>query len=207
VRNLYKVLGIAASADAQRIKTAFRRRAMRTHPDLHPGNREAEERFRELMQAYEVLRDAHARSVYDAHLADRRRAAWRRFAHSAAVMVTTFLITTSSAVFVLGQQGISVHSQTWQIASAWLTSVEVEPSAAPGQPAPTPVSAAQAAAGRKAETAIASTPKKGAAARARTANAGPKPAAPAASEPDGQASASWPSAAEPFHGLGGWKLK
>jgi len=132
VRNLYKVLGIASTADDLRIKSAFRRRALTTHPDLNPGNDRADERFRELMQAYQVLRDASARAAYDAHLAWQRRQARRRFMQSAAVMVATFILTTSSAIFVAGQQGINVHSETWQIATAWLTSVEVEPSA-PGQ--------------------------------------------------------------------------
>jgi hypothetical protein len=133
VRNLYKVLGIASTADDLRIKSAFRRRALTTHPDLHPGNGEAEERFRELMQAYAVLRDATARAAYDAHLARQRSQARRRFVQSAAVMVATFVLTTSSAVFLAGLQGINVHSETWQIATAWLTSVEVEP-ATPGRP-------------------------------------------------------------------------
>jgi hypothetical protein len=79
------------------------------------------------MEAYQVLRDARSRAAYDAHLAQRRRESRRRFVHSAAVMVATFMLTTSSAVFLVGLQGISVHSQTWQIATAWLTSVEVEP--------------------------------------------------------------------------------
>ncbi len=132
VRDLYKVLGIAATADDLRIKSAFRRRALTVHPDLNPGNDEAEARFRELIQAYEVLRDAEARAAYDAQLARRRSQARRRFVQSAAVMVATFVLTTSSAVFLAGLQGINVHSQTWQIATAWLTSVEVEP-AAPGR--------------------------------------------------------------------------
>jgi DnaJ-like protein len=136
VRNPYKVLGIASTADDLRIKSAFRRRALTTHPDLNPGNDEAEMRFRELMQAYEVLRDAKARAAYDAHLARQRSQARRRFAQSAAVMVITFVATTSSAIFVAGLQGINVHSETWQIATAWLTSVEVEPSI-PGRPAVT----------------------------------------------------------------------
>ena len=133
MRNLYNVLGIASTADDLRIKSAFRRRALTTHPDLHPGNDEAEERFRELMQAYAVLRDAKARAAYDAHLARQRRQARHRFVQSAAVMVATFVLTTSSAVFLAGLQGINVHSETWQIATAWLTSVEVEPSM-PGRP-------------------------------------------------------------------------
>jgi curved DNA-binding protein CbpA len=133
VRNLYKVLGIASTADDLRIKSAFRHRALTTHPDLHPGNDDAEERFRELMQAYAVLRDAKARAAYDEHLARQRSQARRRFVQSAAVMVATFVLTTSSAVFLAGLQGINVHSETWQIATAWLTSVEVEPST-PGRP-------------------------------------------------------------------------
>jgi hypothetical protein len=128
VRNPYKVLGIASTADDLRIKSAFRRRALTTHPDLNPGNDEAEVRFRELMQAYEVLRDAKARAAYDAHVARQRSQTRRRFVQSAAVMAVTFVVTTSSAIFVAGLQGINVHSETWQIATAWLTSVEVEPS-------------------------------------------------------------------------------
>jgi hypothetical protein len=126
VRNLYKVLGIASSADDRRIKSAFRQRAMAVHPDLNPGAEDAEQRFRELMQAYQVLRDARARAAYDAHLARQRRESRRRFAQSAGTMAATFVLTMVSGFFVMGAQGIGVHSQTWQIATAWLTSVEVE---------------------------------------------------------------------------------
>ena len=126
VRNLYKVLGIASSADDRRIKSAFRQRAMAVHPDLNPGAEDAEKRFRELMQAYQVLRDARARAAYDAHLGQQRRESRRRFAQSAGTMAATFVLTMVSGFFVMGVQGIGVHSQTWQIATAWLTSVEVE---------------------------------------------------------------------------------
>jgi hypothetical protein len=189
---------------------------MRTHPDLHPGSKDAEEQFRELLQAYEVLRNAHARALYDAHLAERRRDTVRRFAHSAAVMVTTFLITTSSAIFVLGQQGISVHSETWQIATAWLTSVEVEPTATAtaGQaagmnaawPPATVAKAAAAERNRKQETDVAVSPKKSASAR-KTASAADQRAAASEVGSDPHASGSWPAAAEPFYSLGEWKLK
>jgi curved DNA-binding protein CbpA len=126
VRNLYKVLGIAATADDRRIKSAFRRNALRVHPDLNPG-KYAEERFRELMQAYEVLRDAEARAAYDAHLTRQRRESRRRFMQSATVMVATFVLTVTS-IFAVGLQGLNVHSETWQIATTWLTSVKVESS-------------------------------------------------------------------------------
>jgi len=125
VHNLYKVLGIASTADDRRIKSAFRRRALRVHPDLNPGSKYAEERFRELMQAYEVLRDAEARAAYDAHLACLRSESRRRFMQSAAVMVATFVLTVTS-IFAVGLQGLNVHSETWQIATTWLTSVKVE---------------------------------------------------------------------------------
>jgi curved DNA-binding protein CbpA len=126
VRNLYKVIGIASTADAGRIKSEFRRRAKAVHPDLNPGGERAEERFHELMQAYEVLRNDKARADYDALLASHRREARRRFAQSAGLMVATFVLTMVSGFSVMGLQGLNVHSQTWQIATAWLTSVEVE---------------------------------------------------------------------------------
>jgi hypothetical protein len=118
-------LGIASTADDRRIKSAFRRRALRVHPDLNPGSKYAEERFRELMQAYEVLRDAEARAAYDAHLMRQRSESRRRFMQSAAVMVATFALTVTS-IFAVGLQGLNVHSETWQIATTWLTSVKAE---------------------------------------------------------------------------------
>jgi hypothetical protein len=66
------------------------------------------------------------RAAYDGQLARRRSESRRRFVQSAAVMAATFLLTTTSAIFAVGLQGISVHSETWQIATAWLTSVKVE---------------------------------------------------------------------------------
>jgi curved DNA-binding protein CbpA len=101
VRNFYKVLGIASTADDRRIKSAFRHRAKAFHPDLNPGDSHAEERFKELTQAYEVLRSAHARASYDALLAQRRSAARRRFASSAAMMAASFVLTLGSAYAVL----------------------------------------------------------------------------------------------------------
>jgi curved DNA-binding protein CbpA len=133
VHNLYKVLGIASTADAGRIKSEFRRRAKAVHPDLNPGQERAEERFHELMRAYEVLRNDKARADYDALLSSHRRESRRRFAQSAGLMAATFVLTMVSGFSVMGLQGLNVHSQTWQIATAWLTSVEVEPTDRSGQ--------------------------------------------------------------------------
>jgi curved DNA-binding protein CbpA len=116
VRDFYKVLGIAATADDRRIKTAFRRRAKAFHPDLHPGDRRAEERFKELTEAYEVLRSAHARATYDAYRARRRSAARRRVAGSAALMAASFMLTLGSgfAVLAVSDAGIPIRDG-WQL--------------------------------------------------------------------------------------------
>lgn len=66
VADLYQVLGLAPSADEAAIKKAFRRLAKDFHPDTHPGDKKAEERFKEISQAYEILSDKEKRQRYDA---------------------------------------------------------------------------------------------------------------------------------------------
>jgi molecular chaperone DnaJ len=66
-RDFYDVLGIGRDADENQIKKAYRRLAMECHPDRNPGDREAEERFKEISEAYEVLRDPEKRARYDRH--------------------------------------------------------------------------------------------------------------------------------------------
>lgn len=61
----YQLLGLDVDASREQIKQAFRRQARLYHPDLHPNNPEAAEKFRQLRQAYEVLIDARQRSAYD----------------------------------------------------------------------------------------------------------------------------------------------
>jgi curved DNA-binding protein CbpA len=119
VRDFYKVLGIASTADDRRIKTAFRRRAKAFHPDLNPGDRRAEERFKELTEAYEVLRSAHARAAYDAYRAQRRGAARRRIASSAALMAASFMLTlgTSFAVLAVHDSGAPLRNG-WQVVTS-----------------------------------------------------------------------------------------
>lgn len=64
-RDYYEVLGLEKGADEQAIKKAYRKLAMQYHPDKNPGNKEAEEKFKEINEAYEVLSDANKRSRYD----------------------------------------------------------------------------------------------------------------------------------------------
>ena len=64
-RDYYEVLGITRTASEQEIKSAYRRLAVRYHPDKNPGDAEAEEKFKEAAEAYQVLSDAQQRSRYD----------------------------------------------------------------------------------------------------------------------------------------------
>jgi molecular chaperone DnaJ len=64
-RDYYKVLDVARNASEADMKKAYRRLAMKYHPDRNPGDHEAEEKFKEAKEAYEVLSDAQKRSVYD----------------------------------------------------------------------------------------------------------------------------------------------
>jgi molecular chaperone DnaJ len=61
----YQLLGVSREADTDEIKKAYRKLALQYHPDRNQGSKEAEERFKEVTQAYEVLRDPEKRSVYD----------------------------------------------------------------------------------------------------------------------------------------------
>lgn len=64
-RDYYEILGISKSASQEEIKKAYRKQALKYHPDKNPGDKEAEAKFKEAAEAYEVLRDQDKRSRYD----------------------------------------------------------------------------------------------------------------------------------------------
>jgi DnaJ-class molecular chaperone len=64
-RNYYEVLGVKRSAPEDEIKKAYRKLARKLHPDLNPGDKAAEEQFKELQEAYDVLSAAEDRKLYD----------------------------------------------------------------------------------------------------------------------------------------------
>ena len=66
----YRTLGVACNAGPDEIKTAYRKLAMKHHPDRNPGNSESEAAFKEINEAYEVLSSPEKRQVYDQYGAE-----------------------------------------------------------------------------------------------------------------------------------------
>jgi len=100
MRNFYAVLRVAPKASDAEIKSAFRNLAKTCHPDLKPGDSDAESAFQEVKRAYKFLSNPETRKIYDEFLASQRRVARRRLRRAAATMSTTFMLTAASVLLV-----------------------------------------------------------------------------------------------------------
>ena len=81
-KNPYLILGVAQNAEEKEIRKAFRALAKKYHPDVNPGNQEAEEKFREINEAYEILSDEQKRRKLDEELSGRTHSSAQGFAKS-----------------------------------------------------------------------------------------------------------------------------
>ena len=95
VREFYQVLGVRSDAAEEEIKSTFRRLAKQLHPDLHPGDADAERRLQQVIRAYETLSDRPSRMAYDAGLANQRLLRRWRFRANAMTVVAAFALTVS----------------------------------------------------------------------------------------------------------------
>src|SRR2546423_9897374 len=116
MRTLYDLLGALPSDDAEELRTAFRKAAKATHPDINPDNPDAALRFRELVRAYDILTDTEQRSTYDQLLAialqpPAATTAVRTYEVIGKVASNTMAATVISAVLVAGYGPIGMFSK------------------------------------------------------------------------------------------------
>ena len=72
-KDYYSILGVTKDSKADEIKKAYRRLARKFHPDVNPGDKFFEERFKEIQEAYEILSDTEKRRIYNGNLENRQR--------------------------------------------------------------------------------------------------------------------------------------
>ena len=97
--NFYEVLGLAVGAKPEDVKAAFRKLAKSSHPDINADDSTAEERFKEVNQAYEILSDSQKRAAYDLGLKHKLAASHRRLQNAMAATAGCFVVTLAYALF------------------------------------------------------------------------------------------------------------
>lgn len=112
-KNYYDILGVSKKASSDEIKSAYRRLAKQYHPDLHPGDAAAAEKFKEINEANEILSDAQKRAAYDYELEHPGMGAWEEWAALKAdsEISRIFSAQFSGAVSAASAEGPVRHSR------------------------------------------------------------------------------------------------
>jgi len=109
--DFYRTLGVGSQADEGEIKVAFRQLAKTFHPDLNPGDRRAEQRFRDINRAYATLRDPATRTLYDRQCVHERARARRAWRGAALTMSACFAITVISGLLVAAWMQVEARNR------------------------------------------------------------------------------------------------
>ena len=96
--DFYKTLGLNRGASEDQIKRAYRKLALKYHPDKNPGDQEAASKFADIGNAYEVLSDAEKRQIYDRHGEEELSSTRSRVGEAAAALAAATFSPSSSAV-------------------------------------------------------------------------------------------------------------
>ena len=118
-QDYYEILGVSKTAEEREIKKAYKRLAMKYHPDRNQGDKEAEAKFKEIKEAYEVLTDSQKRAAYDSMVMLRlSKAAWAAAVLAAAQTSAIFLVTFS-AIFLAADVVVNVRRAVLIYAITW----------------------------------------------------------------------------------------
>ncbi len=118
-QDYYEILGVSKTAEEREIKKAYKRLAMKYHPDRNQGDKEAEAKFKEIKEAYEVLTDSQKRAAYDQY----GHAAFEQGGMGgpvlAAAQTSAIFLVTFSAIFLAADVVVNVRRAVLIYAITW----------------------------------------------------------------------------------------
>jgi curved DNA-binding protein CbpA len=124
VQHLYEVLGVRFGAGDAEIKAAFRSLAKQLHPDLNPGDADADQRLRAVIRAYQTFSDPPSRAAYDAHLGRQRSLRRWRAGARGTTMLTVFVLTVAAGLYWRELTGVVLGASI----AARLSAIDKHPS-------------------------------------------------------------------------------
>lgn len=118
-QDYYEILGVSKTAEEREIKKAYKRLAMKYHPDRNQGDKEAEAKFKEIKEAYEVLTDSQKRAAYDQY----GHAAFEQGGMGGggfmAAQTSAIFLVTFSAIFLAADVVVNVRRAVLIYAITW----------------------------------------------------------------------------------------